>query len=180
MRHSLTIYAFLFLMLGYIVFLHFKFEAKPTVGIVQMNEYVYEYQGMKEATEAYLKKINLWNSQSDSIKTKLKELYLEMQLDSISKDKIKLQQNHKKFEHMMYSYEKFQEQMEHNANEDDQKMTKGILNQLKGYMKEYATKEGYDVIISNSEVDNVGYVNEGMDITKELLKHANSKYNNEK
>lgn len=171
---------FCLLTLSYTIFLHIKTSALPKVGIVQMEKYVYEFEGMKDASMDYLAKVNKWNAQADSMKTELKEVYREIQMDSLGKDKEKLRSDVQKFDLMMKFYNEHQQKMENKAKVDDEQMTRGIFNQLQGYMKEYAQKEGFDLIISNTEVNNVGFVTEAMDITNEMVDFANSRYNNEK
>ena len=166
--------------LSYAVFLHIKTSAYPKVGIVQMEEYVYQFEGMKDASKDYLGKVNNWNAQADSMKSRLKDVYREIQMDSLNKDKEKLKTDVQKFNLLMNTYNEYQQKMDDKAKKDDEQMTIGILNQLSGYMKEFAQKEGYDLIISNTEVKNVGYVKDGMDITSHMLDYANSRYNNEK
>ena len=101
-------------------------------------------------------------------------------MDSLDKNKEKLQTDVQKFNLLMKYYNEYQQKMDDKAKSDDEHMTSGILNQLSGYMKEYAQNEGYDLIISNTEVKNVGYVKDGMDITSQMLDYANARYNNEK
>ncbi len=146
------------------------------IGIVQMEQLVYEYQGMKDATETYNAKMDKWSNQTDSLENILKNLYEEIQLDSIGGNKEKLLQNQHRFYLLQRSYYEFKENVAQKAQEEDQKMTIGVINQLKQHIKEYAKQEHHNIIIANTQLQNVGYVDDALDITKELLEYANIKY----
>ena len=144
-----------------------------------MEKLVYEFQGMKDATKDYQKKMEKWNNQSDSLEQKLTSLYQEIQLDSINKDYEKLKIDQQKFHYLQKSYYEYGQKINEKAKQDDQEMTIGILNQLKGFMADFAKKNDYNLIISNTQMQNVGYVAKQNDITEEVLEFVNIKYSGE-
>ena len=149
------------------------------VGIVEMEDLVYEFQGMKDATDQYQKKLSEWSAQSDSLEQKLNTLYQEIKLDSISGDKEKLMKDQQKFYYIQKSYYEFKEKTTQKAKQDDQDMTIGVLNQLKEHMANFAKENGYEIIITNTQLQNVGYTTEQNDVTQEVLEFANNKYSGE-
>ena len=48
------------------------------IGIVQMEQLVYEYQGMKDATETYNAKMDKWSNQTDSLENMLKNFNVDI------------------------------------------------------------------------------------------------------
>lgn len=149
------------------------------VGIIQMEELVYDYQGMKDATEQYNQKMDAWSNQTDSLETQLKNLYNEIRLDSVNGDRTKLIQDQQRFYLLKQSYYEFKQNIDQKAQEKDEKMTVGVINQLKEHIKSYAQKEGYNIIISNTQLQNVGYADEAIDVTEALLQYANIQYQGE-
>lgn len=149
------------------------------IGVIEMEKLVYEFQGMKDATVDYQKKMTNWNNQSDSLEQKLNSLYQEMQMDSINGDREKLKKDQLKFYYLQKSYYEYTQKINEKAKQDDQDMTIGILNQLKGFMADFAQENGYDLIISNTQMQNVGYVVKQNDVTEEMLEFANKKYSGE-
>ena len=149
------------------------------IGIVHMEELVYSYQGMKDATEKYNIKMTAWSEKIDSLENTLKSLYNDIKLDSINGDKNKLIKDQQQFYFLQKSYYEYKQNITQKAQQNDEEMTTGVINQLKEHMKTYAQKEGYDLIISNTQLQNVGYVTEQMDVTKQVLDYANNKYEGE-
>ncbi len=166
------------LLISYLINSLYSKELKK-VGIVQMEKLVYEYKGMKEATEDFTGKMNTWTAETDSLKKKLEFYLYEIKMDSINGDKDKLNKDKQKFLLLRGSYIQLQQKLTERSQNEDQQMTVGVVNQLKQFMKDYSEENGYDLIISNTQMENVGYVSEKFDITNEVLKYANLKYEGE-
>lgn len=179
MKHLNKISFVLILMIiGYMIIKEVTVTATK-IGVIEMEKLVYEYQGMKDATKDYQKKIDNWSAQTDSLENKLKALYQEIQLDSINEDKEKLIVDQQQFYYLQKSYYEYKQKTTEKAQQDDQDMTIGILNQLKGYMADYAKENGYDLIINNTQMQNVGYAAKQNDVTEQVLEFANRKYSGE-
>lgn len=147
------------------------------IGVVQMEKLVYDFKGMKDATQNYTGKLEKWKTQADSLEGNLKALYNQIRLDSLNKDKTKLDKDIRAFMLFKQSYNNYQQAMQEKAGEEDKKMTLGVINQIHECMKLYAEKKGYDMILCNSEQQqNIGYSKTQMDITKEVLEFANNHY----
>ncbi len=149
---------------------------KQKIGIIQMEQLVYEYEGMKEATVLYEKKMDLWSNQTDSLEAQLTKLYQEIRMDSINQDQKKLLVDQKKFTMLQRSYYDFKQKAAQHAEKEDEEMTIGVINQLNEHIKTYAEKENYNIIISNTQFQNVSYVDNVIDITDQILTYANHNY----
>jgi Skp family chaperone for outer membrane proteins len=169
------------LIIGVIAYLIVKEVAmtKSKIGAIEMEKLVYEFQGMKDATKAYEQKITKWKKQSDLLANKLSGLYQELQMDSIHGDQEKLKMDQQKFYYLQKSYYKYTEITNKKTKQEDTAMTIGILNQLKEYLADFAKQNEYHIIISNTQMQNVGYVGKQNDVTAEFLAFANNKYNGE-
>ena len=146
------------------------------IGVVQMEKLVYDFKGMKEATENYSQKIKKWSSQSDSLENKLKELYNQLRLDSLSKNQAQLDKDIKIFMIFKQSYVDYVQNNQANAEKEDKQMTLGVVNQINEYIKLYAKQKGFDVILCNSQQQSVGYVKDQLDITEDVLEFSNKQY----
>jgi outer membrane protein len=155
-------------------------NAQKKIGIVQLDKLVYEFKGMKEASERYSLKMKKWELESDSLENRLKELYRQIQLDSINKDNAKLERDTKVFLMFRQSYMEYSQNIQQNAQEEDKQMTTGVMNQINDYIKKYAEEKGFDVIFCNNQGQSVGYAKENMDVTKDVLDFANAQYSGEK
>jgi Skp family chaperone for outer membrane proteins len=146
------------------------------IAVVQLDELVYNYKAMKEATEKYTAKVGKWNAQSDSLEKSLRNLMHEIQLDSVNHDLLKLKKDQQTFLIKRQSFFEYKENITRAAEEEDKKSTAGVMNQLNEQLKKYAQQEGYDVIICNTQMNNVGYVSESTDVTKPVLEFANKNF----
>jgi outer membrane protein len=162
-------------MLTYLVIDKVSDQTKK-VGVVQMDKLVYDFKGMKEATKNYENKVQKWNSESDSLETRLRQIYGQIRLDSVSKDKEKLARDIQMFRLYKKSLMEYNQNAEQNAAKADEQMTLGVINQVNDYIKAYAKEKGYDVILCNSQNQSVGFAREQIDVTEEVLAYANSKY----
>lgn len=179
MKHLNKIsFVLILIIIGYIIIKEVTVTTNK-IGVIEMEKLVYEFQGMKDATTDYQKKMTNWNNQSDSLNQKLNDLYQEMQIDSINGDREKLKKDKQKFYYLQKSYYEYTQKINEKAKQDDQDMTIGVLNQLKGFMADFAQENGYDLIISNTQMQNVGYVVKQNDVTEEMLGFANKKYSGE-
>jgi Skp family chaperone for outer membrane proteins len=146
------------------------------IGIIQMDKLVYEFKGMKEATNRYTDKMQKWNNQSDSLESRLKDMLNQIRLDSLSKDQARLNKDIKTFMIFKQSYVEYVQNVQANADKEDKQVTMGVINQVNEYIKTYAMANGYDAVLTNTQQQSVGYAKDAMDITKEVLQYANAQY----
>ncbi len=165
------------IVLGIFLFSHFSAPAKK-IGIVRMEKVVYEYEGMKEATKAYEKKVGQWKKDSDSLEITLRALYNELKADSISGNTAKLKQDLSLFYLYRNSYVELNRNIELKTQETDTEMTSSVITQLNAHMSDYAKEKGYDLILCNNpQYQAIGFSKDSYDITGEFLDYANNKYN---
>jgi Skp family chaperone for outer membrane proteins len=149
--------------------------------VVQMDQLVYEFKGMKEASDEYGRKLETWNKESDSLEQQLRGLYQQLRRDSIDSDRQRLKQDLERFELLRRSYAEQAQSARQRAEEKDREMTLGVINQLNGHIKTYAEQQGYTVVLcNNGQQPSVGYAAGQADITKEVLAYANARYEGRK
>jgi len=152
------------------------FNTGEKIGVVQMDKLVYDFKGMKEATEKYSSKLRSWSAESDSLENNLKALLQQIRFDSISMDRERLERDIRTFRLFKRSYAEHIQNSEEKVLKEDKEMTLGVVNQLNEYIKAYAMKEGFAVIFINTQQQSVGYVKEKTDVTLKILAYANNKY----
>jgi Skp family chaperone for outer membrane proteins len=146
------------------------------IGVIQMDKLVYDFKGMKEATDKYSSRLKGWNQESDSLESRLKELYNQIRVDSANKDHMKLDQDIKVFMIFKQSYMEHMQTLQANAEKEDKQMTIGVVNQVNEYIKSYAKAEAYDVVLCNTQEQSVAYAKDRVDITQQVLEYANKQY----
>ncbi len=168
------------ILLSYCIYLHLQQKKNLRIGKVNMDEYVYAYEGMKAATAAYGKKMEGWNKTADSLKQVLEDLYRQIQLDSVQHNKSKQEQDMMRFQQLGMSYQQYKQNTSEKAQQEDTQITSGIITQLQAYIKDYAGEKGYDLILSNGQEKSVAFIKEEADLTKEMIQYANDRFNNRK
>ena len=161
------------------IFLIYNFwsnQHTPKVAVVQMERLVYEYKGMQEATDIYSMKLAQWHTKTDSLENRLQALWNEIKQDSINGNHQNLVLNKQKFNQYRLTYLNHKKEMETASTEEDQLMTAGVLNQIRSHMSAYAKAEGFDLIIANTQLENIAYVADPIDVTSALLQYANHQY----
>lgn len=177
MKHTATIALILCLALAaFVITDKLTNSTAKKIGVVQMEKLVYDFKGMKEATEHYKNKLEQWKLQSDSMETKLKELYSQIRMDSLSRDQARLNKDINTFMIFKQAYADYVQATQERADRDDKQMTMGVINQVNEYMKLYAEKHGYDVIFCNSTQQSIGYAKDALDVTKDVLEFSNKQY----
>lgn len=167
-------------LLGVLSFLVTSCESSSNkIGVIKMDELVYDFEGMKDATEEYTNKMNQWSAESDTLKKQLDQLLYDIKLDSINNNQSKIIADQKKFMLFRQKYYTLQQTIDTKAQEEDKKMTSTVMGQLNEYIEQYGKEHGYNLIINNTQLNNVGYVDQSSDITQEVLTYVNAKYNGE-
>jgi outer membrane protein len=154
----------------------YLFNKTEKIGVVQMDKLVYEFKGMKEASERYSHKMKAWTAQSDSLEERLKALLYQIRIDSVNRDQARLKKNVETFLLVKQSYAEYIQNTQEKAREEDEEMTLGVVNQINEYIRAYAVQEGFDMILINTQQQSVGYVREKTDVTGKVLEYANKKY----
>jgi outer membrane protein len=149
------------------------------IGVVDMDKLVYEFRGMKEATNNYTNKMTDWTKESDSIENQLRKYVQDIKMDSLNGDKKKLNLDKQRFILLRKTYFEFQQKIQEKSQQEDQKMTSGVINQIKSYMEEYAVKNGFELILTNTQMQSVGYVRSVHDITHDVLIYSNDRFEGE-
>jgi outer membrane protein len=59
---------------------------------------------------------------------------------------------------------------------ENQKNSLELQDSIRTFLKEYSKLHGYDLILSNSGLDNILYANDAINITKDIVKELNKRY----
>ena len=71
----------------------------------------------------------------------------------------------------------YQQSISQQAQEEDQKLTQGVLNQVNSYIEEYGKENGYKIIFGANGSGTIFYGTEAINITNKVLLNLNKEYN---
>lgn len=153
-----------------------SYYSAPKIGVIDFKRIVNEYQGMKNATLEYEEKMKGWNSTGDSLSNLVKIELIDYYADSALLSDEELKKREAKIINMRNKYFEFTKGLEANAQQEDEKMTLEVVNQVLSFVEKYGNENGYDVILGKNEGNDVMYKRASLDITDEVLNALNMNY----
>jgi len=134
---------------------------------------------MDDAKVIYQKKVDRWQASYDSL-----ELGYNKSLQDYNGKHAVLAGEKKLMEEGLMNQGKVLEQysksIEQKAVEENEKLTQGVLNQINTFIKSYAEKNDYDIVLGLTRSGNILYGSEATDITQEIISGANQEYKGRK
>ena len=146
------------------------------VRYIKTAELVDKYAGMKEAKDLYSQKMSGWQSNIDTLENDYRRSAIKFEAEKNklgASEKVAQQQSLLKQESNIRAYV---EQIEKLAQEEDNKMTLSVINQINQFIEEYSKKKGYDVVLGTNASGTLLYGNNDLDITQEILSELNNYY----
>ena len=71
---------------------------------------------------------------------------------------------------------RYRDAIQQQAQQENQRLTKAVLEEVNAYIKQYGKDKGYTFILGATENGNIVYAAEGTDITDDVLKGLNAQY----
>ena len=146
---------------------------RPSIGFVRSSELVYGYHGMKEAQKLFEAKKTKWQADLDTMKSDYRRALNSYNSEYPSLSSKDREKREEQLQRQEASLQEYSHNLNGKAQEDDQKMTQGILNQINAAAREYGKEHGLGLIVATTESGNILYGDQGIDITDELLEHLN-------
>lgn len=165
-----------FLVLGALAWLFYLQTNHTSLVYVDSARLLNEYLGMIDAKESFQKKTALWEANIDTLVNELRAKQLKLKVEeehmSVNERELLKELIHTK-QRQLSDYElAVQEKAKH----EDLQMTAQVVEQVNGYLREYAKNKGYRIVIAATEFGNLAYAEEGLDITEEVLTGLNREY----
>lgn len=164
---------------GLVALAVYVFSIPQKLVYVDSAKLVNEYAGMQDARVAYQKKAVTWKANIDTLNSEV-----QRQIVSYEKERSKLTAKERQLsEELIRTKQKqlmdYQQAMNTQAKQEDEKMTGEVVLQINAYLKKYGEENGYKIVMAATEYGNIAYADEGLDITQEVLKGLNSEYSGE-
>jgi len=142
-------------------------------GYVNNTKVVSDFNEMKTAQEKWTKKNNEVRAE---LEEKAKQFQIEVQgYQTIMKSMNKANRD-KKEQELMAKQQGLQREQQTRMQEiqqGSQTEIDSIISKVKGFIKEYGKKNGYTYIYGETEVGNIFYANEELDLTDKIIEELN-------
>ncbi len=158
------------------IFSFFYFQSKSELVYVDINKLLEGYKRTKVEREAFNKKATTLKANVDSLMTDWqKELKTyEKERASMSKKELSLKQE--LLGNKQQQINNYQQAIQKQIQEEDQKVTQTVINDINDYVKEYGKKKGYPIIFGAGGNGNIMYAEEASDLTNDVLTALNASY----
>ncbi|NER12985.1 OmpH family outer membrane protein [Leptobacterium flavescens] len=158
------------------VFSFFYFQSQSELVYVDVNKLLEGYDRTKVEQEAFNKKATTLKANVDSLivdwQNQLKKY--EKERASMSKKEKELQQE--LLNGKQQQINNYQQAVQRQIQEEDQKMTQTVINDINDYVKEYGKNNGFKIIFGAGGNGNIMYAHEASDLTREVLEGLNKSY----
>ena len=154
----------------------FYFQSSNELVYVDVNKLVEGYERTRVEREAFSKKTEVLKANVDSLvtgwQTELKNY--EKERASMTKKEIELKQE--LLGNKQQQLNNYQQAIQKQIQEEDQKMTQTVVNDINDYVKEYGKSHGYPIIFGAGGNGNIMYAEKASDLTDEILEELNQQY----
>ncbi|NAS32832.1 OmpH family outer membrane protein [Flavobacteriaceae bacterium R38] len=154
----------------------FYFQSSTNLVYVDVNKLLDGYERTKVEREAFTKKATTLKSNVDSLvvnwQTELKTY--EKERSSMSKKEIELKQQ--LLSNKQQQINNYQQAIQKQIQEEEQKSTQTVINDINDYIKTYGKEHGHKIIFGASGAGNIMYASESTDLTEKVLEGLNKNY----
>lgn len=143
---------------------------------VDVNKLIEGYSRTKVEREAFNKKTTVLKGNVDSLVTNWQSelMAYEKERASLSKKEIELKQQ--LLNNKQQQLNNYQQAIQKQIQDEDQKMTQTVVNDINGYVKEYGKSHGYPIIFGAGGSGNIMYAEEASDLTAQVLAGLNAQF----
>ena len=144
---------------------------------VEINKLVDGYQRTSKIKGDFDRKASNAKANIDSLISNWQKELQSYEKNRISMSKKELEMQQQLLSSKQQQVENYRQAIHKQLQEEDQKNTQTIFNDINEFVKKYGEKEGYVMIFGASGTGNIMYANEISDITEEVLAALNKDYN---
>ncbi|NQX85553.1 MAG: OmpH family outer membrane protein [Flavobacteriaceae bacterium] len=154
----------------------FYFQSTSNQVYVDVNRLMDGYSRTKIERVKFEEKAKTLNANVDSlISDWQKELKLyEKERPKMSKKELELKQE--LLGNKQQQINNYQQAIQKQIQEEDQKATQTVINDINDYVKEYGKRKGYKIIFGASGSGNIMYADELTDLTEKILEGLNAEF----
>ncbi|SFW68228.1 periplasmic chaperone for outer membrane proteins Skp [Sinomicrobium oceani] len=150
--------------------------SRPELVYVDVNKLLDGYKRSETEREKFKEKAALLKANIDSLVTGWqKELKnYEKERETMSARELKLKQE--LLSNKQQQVNNYQQAIQRQIQEEDQKMTQTVINDINDYVKDFGKRKGYRIIFGASGSGNIMYASDAADLTEEILDGLNREY----
>lgn len=151
----------------------FKTTSKTEQVYVDVNKLLEGYSRTSIVRADYEKKATLMRSNVDSLMSTWQEELKTYEKERKSMTKKELALKEELLSTKQQQISNYQQAIRKQLQEEDQKVTQTVINDINDFVKEYGKDKGYQIILGATGAGTIMYADEGTDLTPEILEKLN-------
>ncbi len=155
---------------------YFLLQSNSELVYVDVNQLLDGYNRTKVERSAFDKKTNVLKSNVDSLVTNWQSELKAYEKERASMTKKEIELKQQLLSNKQQQLNNYQQAIQKQIQEEDQKMTQTVINDINDYVKEYGKSNGYPIIFGAGGTGNIMYAEEASDLTAKILEGLNAQY----
>ena len=143
---------------------------------VDVNKLLEGYNRTKIDREAFNKKASAMKANVDSLMTDWQNELKTYEKERASMTKKELELKQQLLQNKQQQIGNYQQAIQKQIQEEDQKMTQTVINDINGFITDYGKENGYKIILGAKGDGNIMYAQEASDLTQTILDELNRQY----
>ncbi len=155
----------------------FLSQSKSDLVYVDVKRLLEGYDRTEVERNAFNKKTEAMKANVDSLMVGWQNELKNYEKERISMTKKELDLKQELLQGKQQQISNYQQAIQKQIQEEDQKMTQTVINDINDYVKEYGKTHGYPIIFGAGGNGNIMYAEELSDLTDVVLEGLNKQYN---
>ena len=161
---------------GFLAMATIQFIGKEKTVYIDTNVIMQKYLGMKDAQAEYGEKAKVWEANVDTLMSEWQSELQNYEKERSSMTKREKELKEELLRNKQQQIGNYRQAMQQKTQEEEQKITQTVVNEINDFMEEYGEEHNYKYILGATGMGNIVYAREKMDITDKVLKLLNEEY----
>ncbi len=155
--------------------LYMQFSSRQRIVYVNTNKLLLEYKGMKEAQASFEQLSASWKANIDTLSSELSRSAekLEQERATLSAKEVHLTEELLRTKQQQLV--QYQQATEQKASQEDARLREQVLSKINAYIQEYGKQHNLSIIMGATEMGNIVYADEVMDVTDDIIQGLNKR-----
>ena len=154
----------------------FYLQSSSDLVFVDVNKLLEGYKRTKIVRAEFDKKAKTMKSNVDSLMSNWQKELQAYEKERVSFSKKELELKKELLSNKQQQIGNYQQAVQKQLQEEDQKVTQTVINDINDFVKEYGKKKGYKVIFGATGSGTIMYGEESSDLTDEVLEELNAEF----
>ena len=159
------------------IFTFFYFQSSSELVYVDVNKLMDGYERTKTERAKFEEKATAMQANVDSLIGGWQEELKTYEKERSSMTEKELELKQELLANKQQQIGNYQQAIQKQIQEEDQKATQTVINDINDFVKEFGKKNKYKIIFGAGGSGNIMYADDGTDLTEEVLEGLNKEFN---